>query len=363
MNLSQINKRLLIYIGIVVVVVSITIIVLLIMTGGGKMSYSQIEGRLKDGAMNYYDDHKDLLPQTNGQKVTVTAYDLEQGKYIRPLQKMVKGNAVCSAKVDVIKNGDNYLYTPLLNCGSDYNSSYLYEKITGENNIVTIGDGLYKMNEEFVYRGEIVNNYIKFADKVWRIIKVDKNNDIKILAEDSKETTTWDDRYNLERSSNSGINDYKVSRMKDYLSNMYNNTNYLSDTDKAFVVYKDICIGKRKNDSSVNDNSVECAKALESQPISLLQVNEFLNASIDKNCKKTSDLQCQNYNYLSSFIKSWWSLTGDASNTYKVYRITSSGIGLVSASSYSFVRPVIYLSGATRYAGGTGTADDPYIVK
>lgn len=364
MNLKQINKRLFIYVGIVIVIVVTIIIVMMVMSGGGKLSYEKIEERLKSGAINYYGEHSDLLPNANGQRVSISAFELEQGNYITSLQKMVKGNAVCSGKVEVTKNGDNYLYSTHLNCGNDYNSAELYSVLTAESNVVTTGNGLYKINDEFVFRGESVNNYVKFGSKIWRIIKIDKTNNIKLIEEEGvKQSEAWDDRYNIERKNNSGINDYKVSRIKDYLTAMFNDEKYLTDVDRANIAYRDVCIGKRGIESGVNNNSIECATVYESQPISLLQVNEYLNASLDVNCKKTGDSQCQNYNYLSNYSRSWWSLTGDNSNTYKIYKLSSDGVVLSNASSKAVVRPAIYLSDAIMFVSGNGTSSNPYIVK
>lgn len=364
MNLKQINKRLFISVGVVVIIVIIIIIVMMVMGGSTKLSYERIEDKLKSGAVSYYGDHSELLPNTNGQKVSVSAFELEQGNYISSLQKMVKGDAICSGKVDVTKNGDNYLYSTYLNCGNDYNSVELYSAIASESNVVTTGNGLYKINDEFVFRGEDVNNYVKFGSKVWRIIKIDKTNNIKLIGDENiTQSQAWDDRYNIERKNNSGINDYKVSRVKDYLIAMFNDDKYLSDADRANIAYKDACIGKRNTMSVINNNSVECTTVFESQPISLLQVNEYLNASLDVNCKKTEDTQCQNYNYLSDYSRSWWSLTGDSSNTHKVYKLSSAGVVLSTASSKAVVRPVIYLSDAIMFTGGDGTISNPYIVK
>jgi hypothetical protein len=363
MDLKRINKHLFLYVGIIVVLIVAAIIVLLLLNGGTKLSYSQVEQRLKDAAVKYYTDNSALLPSTDGAQVSVSAYDLEEGNYISQLQKMVKGEAICSGEVKVTKNGDYYLYATHLNCGNDYNSSELHSVVVDEKNVVTTGDGLYLMNNEYVFRGENVNNYVSFANKLWRIVKVDQSNYIKLLSEVDKPSQAWDNRFNVEHNSNVGINDYKVSRIKDYVFEMYNDKEFFSDNDRTFIAYKDICVGKRKLDQTKNDNSIECSTILEHQPISLLQVNEYINASIDSSCKKIEDSQCQNYNYLSSYNRLWWSLTADSTTTYKAYKISSGGVSVANTSSMGAVRPAIYLSNAVMFNGGDGTKQNPYVVK
>lgn len=363
MNLSQINKKLALIVGVVVGLVVVAVIAIFIIARDNNLEFSAIEQQLRRGAEKYFKDNADLLPKENGQKTVVDVTTLENGKYIPLLSKMVKNDVVCNGEVRVSKNGKHYLYVPYLNCGNEHVTEELYKKITDPSNIVTKDDGLYKMNDEYVFRGEPTNNFIEFAGQKWLIIKVDKDNHIKIMQNETKNKVVWDRRYNIDRNSNEGINNYLKSNVETELLNLFESDKFIPEKEKKFIVYKPFCIGKRSEKATDKSGKVECSKLTEAQPIGLITVSEFLNASLDKNCKSTYDASCQNYNYLATTGYSWWTITGKKEGSHRVYRISGTSITDASASNEIRMKPVLYLSDNIIYSGGNGTFDDPYIIK
>ena len=65
------------------------------------------------------------------------------------------------------------------------------EKVLGENNsnIVTTGDGLYSKTTNtgttYYYKGAVENNYVKFADKVFRIVRINEDGTIRLITQDN----------------------------------------------------------------------------------------------------------------------------------------------------------------------------------
>ena len=65
------------------------------------------------------------------------------------------------------------------------------EKVLGENNsnIVTTGDGLYSKTTNtgttYYFKGAVENNYVKFADTIWRIVRVNEDGTIRLITQDS----------------------------------------------------------------------------------------------------------------------------------------------------------------------------------
>ena len=57
------------------------------------------------------------------------------------------------------------------------------ENIIANEKIVTSGYGLYAVNGNYVYRGELVNNYVKFGKTLWRIVKITSNNNIVLISD------------------------------------------------------------------------------------------------------------------------------------------------------------------------------------
>lgn len=57
------------------------------------------------------------------------------------------------------------------------------------NTITTTDDGLYLLNENnvktYYYRGSVSNNYVFFANQLWRIVSINNNNQVKLISEKS----------------------------------------------------------------------------------------------------------------------------------------------------------------------------------
>ena len=225
------------------------------------------------------------------------------------------------------------------------------------------------MNGEKVYRGDDVNNYVQLDNALFRIVKVTSDNKILLILDetDSSISTYYDNRYNTDRGFNSGFNDYKISRMYEYLDNLYNNrldVQLLSNNDKEKLTPFNLCIGKRTSSDTTNNNSIECSEVLENQMIGLLTVSDYLNASLDVNCRKTIDRSCQNYNYLKLSSTDWWLVTGNSLNSYEAYYVRSGGyLDESNASSYKKVRPTIMLDNNVMIKSGNGSSSNPFILK
>ena len=302
-----------------------------------------------------------------GETITVRASTLADAELMKPLSELREGES-CSGRVEVTKVGDNIVYTPYLDCGDNYTTKELYKAVL-EQGIVTSGNGLYDMNGEKVYRGDDVNNYVQLDNALFRIVKVTSDNKILLILNEMESTSSsyYDDRYNQDRKFNSGFNDYRVSRMSEYLDDLYNNKldySLLSNNDKAKLTPFNLCIGKRTPTDTTNNNSLECSDVLENQMIGLLTVSDYLNASLDTNCIATTDRSCQNYNYLKLSGTEWWLVTGNSLNNYEAYIVKSSGyLDENTASGYKKVRPTVMLNNNVMIKSGNGSESNPFILK
>lgn len=365
--IKNIDKKKLIYIlsGILGgIIILLTIIFIVIGISGKKLSFENIESRLKLGAEKYFLDNESSLPKEEGSSVTVDATTLESGNYIKPISKMVKEGVSCSAKVIVTKNGNNYLYSPMLNCGESYKTVKLVTKVLSDNAVKETGDGLYKNGEKYIFRGEYVNNYVSLDGKVWRIIDIDEDGYARIIYADknTEDTYIWDDRYNVEVEDYIGINDYSVSRIKEKLD-ILEEDNKLVSTSMANLAYRPICIGKRSSSNLEINNDEECETVINSQLFGLPYVSDYASASIDSNCKTIEDESCSNYNYLYNTKIASYTLTGVKEKSSKVYFITSNRIGKINASEEKTIRLTAHLSNNTLYNDGDGSKSNPYTLK
>lgn len=366
------RKKLLKIVGIISgVLIAIFLIVLVgTMLVGTTYTFDQMELELKNAAIKYYQVQDALLPANEGEKSEVDAATLSSDEYklMKPLSKMRK-NTQCSGTVVVQKINNEYIYTPYLDCGNSYKTKELFNAVKDENKTVTSGNGLYEMNGELVFRGDNVNNYVQLSKGLFRIIKITSENKILLIPEfEEYYYNTWDDRYNTDLGYSAGINDYRLSRVKDTLLNIYNGDIskfiLLDDTDKQKLTTYSLCIGKRGKKETNNTGEVECADKLDNQMIGLLTASDYVNASTDVNCTTTTSKSCQNYNYLKVKDSNYWLMTTSSENTAIVYYVNNEGyITESNASSLSMIRPTIMLNNNVMIKGGKGTESDPFILK
>ncbi|MDD3452900.1 MAG: hypothetical protein PHN42_01310 [Bacilli bacterium] len=364
MDFKKIGKNVYVYFGVGFGVMLFFIIIILILSVmfGGKVSIEVAKKKIQNAAIVYYKNNQDELPIV-GESTFITMDKLVEKKLIKSFDNLLKNqNTSCEAKVTVENNNGFYLYSTDLNCEDDYQTTYLYEKVKSDNLITTDSDGLYEINNSLVFRGEDLNNYVSFANKIWRIIKINTDNSIRLIEVTSEESFVWDDRYNNEVESNTGINDYRVSRIKDTLETLYNDENKFTEADKAFIVAQDICLGKQAENSSILDGSVECSDVLENQYISMLEVYEYALASIDNNCNSLDDRECSNYNYISAFDKSFWTITASSEISDRAFKI-STYPDLIRTANATAINLVIHISSNAIYLDGDGSFDKPYTIK
>ncbi|MCI8567689.1 MAG: hypothetical protein HFG48_00035 [Bacilli bacterium] len=357
------RKKLLVYGvgGVIGLVVLIVILLLVYNMFFKKYSYSEIETIMRDAAVKYYEDNKDKLPVNIGSQISISDGELTNAGLMKDLSKYTGSGTICSGKVVITNVNYSYNYAPYLNCGDNYNTEELYKKILNTETVVSSGQGLYLNGDVYYYRGENPNNYVKFADHIWRIVKIDDSHRVQLILDDFLEKQVWDDRYNEDKSFAAGINDYRVSRIHDYLVNLYN-SKFFSSSDRAMIADKNLCVGKRGEDTPSGSFNVECTDIMENQTIGLLPAYDFMNASLAKDCLTPTSGGCQNYNYLSTFDSNWWLVTADVEKSNNVYKC-SSDLSLSSAHTTAYPRAVINIVGTARYVSGDGTKANPYMFK
>lgn len=352
------------------------VVIIIILFGGAivynkffyKRSYTEVESIMLTTAKKHMSSHKDKLPANINDSVTLSVSDLVRLEEMKDISEYIKDDSVtCKGSITITNINHTYRYVPNLDCGTAYKTKFFIDYIKDTNPVVENGEGLYNMNDQLVYRGDNVNNYLKLSGKLYRIVKFVDDHAVIILSEKS-DSQKWDDRYNVDKKSNSGINDYSVSRVKDYLESLYAGKSILGvNTEtgvdsKLLAVSYSLEIGKRSDKDTDKSGGLERGAIIENQFIGLLPLYDFLNASLDKNCITSVNHSCMNYNYLSKFEKTWWTGTASSSNSYSVFYVNR-GPALKSAYSTANARYVLHLAKDALYVSGTGTNENPYVVK
>jgi len=357
---NKLFRMLAIVIGAVLVIIIVIMIVMAIQ-GKRVSGYTQLEAKLVSAAKDYYQENSSQLPAALGTTAEVDSTQLTQDGYMKNIAKIAPKNATCTGRVVVKNVNQSYFYQAFVDCGDSYKTSTFANYIKSHVSTVSVGAGLYANNQTYIYRGENPNNYVEFAGRMYRIVQLNEDNTIDIITTEKADKVVFDDRFNQDRNGNEGINDYRVSRVRDSLLAFVNSKSF-TDVERSMLVPYSLCLGKVGEDSEIS-LGMECSDVLENQVIGLLPVSSYAYASLDATCKTPSDGTCANYNYLETDYN-WWTLTGDAANTYRAFSVQVRGSAYSTRSASTAVaREVLRLTDNTVYVSGDGTFENPYIIK
>lgn len=208
----------------------------------------------------------------------------------------------------------------------------LYKLVTLEKNITTFGEGLYEEDNEYIFKGNVDNNYVKYSGRLWRIVST-YNGNLKLVTDEVQTSLVW------------GVNtNYNDSLVKSWLNNEENNIKsfYESLRNTDILVNNKTCVDE------FNEESVTCNEIVEDK-IGLLSIYEY-------------NLAGANESYLS-LDEYWWTSNINSSKTAWYISPEGNLNNNVSSGKTYFaygVRPTIMVNGKTKVNGGDGTIDNPY---
>lgn len=344
--------------------------------GGGETkpdvaNYERIKEIMVKAAEKYYEKNPRLTPK-EGSRSNLRVNLLVGENLMQPLETYVKEGVICDGRVIVSNVLNKLYYVPFLDCGKDYREMSLYDTVNRGNQSVTEGPGLYDGYGGIRYfRGEVNNNYVKINNTLWRIMDLDNDKTVRIIYEintDSKfpnefrNSYVWDDRYNLEIKKNIGINDFEVSRLNESLNYFYEDQNIVPEELLPKLAKKFICIDKIDPEKLSDEYDCEILSHRE-YSIATLNYMDYIRASIDEDCNYIQTASCNNYNYLNSFNYDYWTLNASTDSSHRVFKITKHGIKTEDASARVKVRATIYLNDTVIVDSGSGTYNNPYIIK
>ena len=217
------------------------------------------------------------------------------------------------------------------------NTVLLADTVLKKQSYVDLTKGLIFDEEKNEYRdlGDVDDNYLEYSGIVYRIIGIDKDNNIKVISDKSVTMMYSGLEKGYDKSYvNKWLNyDKDVTGSGVYENNIKESVNYLSSTYYCEDIIDDI-------------KNITCDKNSTNYKISLLSLYDYYKAG-----GKSSFLNNGETFYLGTLNK-------DNHNYY----ITSDGevsINEISTKTYA-VRPVITIISSSVLLGGKGTKDDPY---
>lgn len=361
------DQKLMKTLGIIIAgfIVFILILFLISSCTNTKYTYEKLQEKMMNVAKDYYTNNDKELPSQDKDTRTYTLKKMISDGRIEELTELFDDeNIKCDGNVTVTNNNGFYYYTPYLTCGKDYHTTYLKDKII-EDSLVESGPGLYETASEYIFKGDVKNNYVSFANKTFRIIRINEDNTIRLIDNDGLSEVVWDSKYNVNVHDGNGVNDYVVSdnlyaNLKLVSDNYYNNNNVWNDENRSYITTQTLCIGKRSTSDITKNGETECSVKLENQLLGSLAVYEYMQASLDANCLNTISTACTNYNWFTSIANSFWSVTSDVEQSDTTFSFYKKPIKTL-CNSYNHLNVVFNLTNNVVYVSGDGTKENPYV--
>lgn len=227
---------------------------------------------------------------------------------------------------------------------------------------VTSGNGIYAdplIPRRYVFRGSDVNNYLRYSNKVWRILSIEPDGSLKMIDYSLNSTMVWD---------TNGQDAWATSTLKVYL-----NSNYLSgitDTSKLVSGKWDATF-IRPSASTTGLSIYEFKEQLDDQEdvatsyaqVGLVTAYDYMNAASNNACREHMVTQTNCTSWLSNY-KGWTiNVNGEASGNQAYYFSNSNGLALDTTSSGHKIFPVVVLDRNSVILSGNGSSSNPYLLK
>ena len=216
------------------------------------------------------------------------------------------------------------IYNPKVN--SQDGSVLLAKDIVGKSEFATDDeDGLISSSGNYIYKGAVDNNYLRYNDMLWRIVRINSDNSIDIILNDYISLLPW----------NSSVVEFTKSDIYEYLNN-----EFLNKLDKDMLNKTSFC-----TDKIVDLSNITCDNTDINSYVKLLDVANFLNSV--NNGKS----------YLVNDGEILW--LSDYGND-KIWHTNGINVSQSDANIFYEVRPMVRLKNTTVYKDGDGTIDKPF---
>ena len=211
----------------------------------------------------------------------------------------------------------------------------LFKAVT-TNNEVTKGDnGLRQTKDGYYFIGSVENNYVKVFNRLYRIIDINKNNEIKIVSNNNEAVFTYGDDNSYSKSNIY----FWLNKGENNLSGIYYHT---------IPSPEDILVKTSYKIGTFNNNKIEYKnKKNYSDYFSILNVSDYAKAK-----GKKSYLNNGNFSFV----------LGNDINENPLYINDDGSIDVASNYDSYGIRVVMTLKKNIEITGGNGTLDNPYVV-
>ena len=190
-----------------------------------------------------------------------------------------------------------------------------------------------QINDEYYFTGETENNYIKYSNLLWRIIKVNTDKTVTIISDNS-----------LTALNPGTSKEYEKTYINKWLNKTDEKNTGILETNlnniEKYLTYTRTC-----KDVVVDTKNITCKDKVEDTYITLPSIYDYVNTSGNKGFINNNE-----YFYLSNMNKE-----------NKLMYIDSTGKTNTSEETDILgIKPVITIKNTTILKEGNGTKDNPY---
>ena len=218
------------------------------------------------------------------------------------------------------------IYNPKVD--SSNGSVLLAKDIVGKTEFATDDeDGLFSSGGNYIYKGDVKNNYLKYNNMLWRIVRINSDNSIDIILDDYMTLLPW----------NSKLTSFTESEIYKYLNN-----DFLELLDTDLLNKTSFCTNKITNIAEIT-----CEETNTDNYVKLLDVANFLNSV---NNGKSYLVNGEQYFWLADY------------GNETIWHTKGVKVSFSEANTFYQVRPMVRLRNTITYTTGDGTIESPYIV-
>lgn len=204
--------------------------------------------------------------------------------------------------------------------------------IESDNRVVNEGDGFYRGKDGYYFKGKVSNNYVRYANRLFRIIEVNDDNRVTLIADQNQTVMPWGDAVEYQNSNPYIYLNQTETPKTGLFFDTLGKTGY-------FLDQLEWC------QDTLVEGKITCGKA-EKTKARLLTLNEYMRAGAENS-------------YLNTGSYTW--LMGIDKMGNNIYLDKS---GAISSGDYSEgygIRPVISFKASVEISGGKGTKENPYV--
>lgn len=230
--------------------------------------------------------------------------------------------------------GRSFYYYSKQNMAKKVEAQTLNGLILQSNQTVTEGDGLHQDTDGYYFKGNVINNYVLFSNRLFRVIQINNDNSVKMASQDIVSTFIWGENESYHES-----NIYHwLEKTDNENSGIYYDT--LPNPEKFLVktVY---------SEDTINNEEIKASKKEYKDYITILGIHDYV-------------LSNGKSGYLNN--GKMYYLLGNDSENQKIYVEEDGSIQSCDSLDGYGIRPVITLKSNLPITGGDGTQNNPYVI-